>query len=72
MSNSSNNTSGKRNIKRRNIKSNSCSNSSCLNIYSLSCGNKMCKKCCNCIGCEIYKQNQLNLSNQLIVIKITN
>lgn len=33
-----------------------CSNSKCLNIYSIQCANKMCKKCCNSIGCEIHKK----------------
>lgn len=38
-------------------KTNPCSNPSCLNIHSLACANKMCRICCNGVGCEIHKKS---------------
>lgn len=37
-------------------KINPCSNPSCLNIHSSACANKMCRICCNGVGCEIHKK----------------
>ena len=38
-----------------------CSNPSCVNIHSIKCENKMCKTCCNGIGCSIHKRSYKNI-----------